>query len=205
MKINFIKKSLFIFGMSIGLIACIHIGAPVSEPAQNYTLVNLSSAPVHAPYTGKVVAVGSGEALPRVRSSSMLYQQKDFQLKEYALHRWLVPPVSMMAPIIASELDRTGAFKAVVSAPSYAGMPNYQISVVLERLQQNFVSQQKSTEQLVLQLILVNMKTNQVLAAKTFSAEVDAAPDAPGGVLAANQALAQLMPGMIQFIVQTLR
>lgn len=204
MKITTIKKGLFVFAMSMGLTACIHIGTPVTETTQNYTLVDLPSTPIHAPYTGKVVAVGSGEALPRVRSSSMLYQQKDFQLKEYALHRWLAPPVSMIAPIISSELDHTGAFKAVVSAPSYAGMPDYQISVVLERLQQNFVLE-KSTEQLVLQLILVNMKTNQVVAAKTFSAEVDAAPDAPGGVLAANQALAQLMPDMIRFIVQTLR
>ena len=199
-----VVKNFLILGVVFCLTACIHVGPSLGTVSQDYTLNNTTVLPIHPAYTDKVVIVDVGGVLPRVRGTGLLYQQKDFQLKKYALHHWLAPPATMIAPIITAQLNNTGAFKAVVNAPTYAGVTDYQISLVLQRLQQNFFSAKESKEELALQLILINMKTNKVMAAKTFQTAVDAAPNAPGGVVAANQALAELMPDMIQFIVNKL-
>lgn len=198
-------KNLLVLGVTFCLTACIHIGSSQDSVSQNYyTLSYAAVLPIHPAYTDKVVIVNIGSVLSPVHGTGLIYQQKDFQLKKYALHHWLAPPATMIAPIIATQLNNTDAFKAVVNAPTYAGISDYQISLVLQKLQQNFLSAKESKEELALQLILINLKTNKVIAAKTFQTTVDAAPNAPGGVMAANQALAQLMPDMIQFIVNHL-
>jgi len=197
-------KNILLLGFIFCLTGCIHLGPSLSQASEDYTLTNEANLSLHSAYTDKVVVINVGGTLPRVRGTGITYAQKDFQLKKYALHHWLAPPANMIAPIIATQLDQTGAFRAVVNAPTYVGSADYQIALVLQKLQQNFLSAKESKQQLVLQLILINMKTNAVIAAKTFQTTVNAAPNAPGSVVAANQALGELMPDMIQFIIHQL-
>jgi ABC-type uncharacterized transport system auxiliary subunit len=197
-------KNILLLTLTLCLTACIRFGSSEREGMQDYTLSNPEKILPQSTYTGKVVMVHAGTSFPGMRDTGIVYTQQDLQLKKYALHHWIAPPATIIAPIFAGQLESTGSFKAVVTAPTYAGKADYQIYLVLQKLQQDFLSAKKAKETLVLQLILIHMQTNQVLAAKVFQASTDAAPDASGSVVAANQALAQLMPSMIEFVVHTL-
>jgi ABC-type uncharacterized transport system auxiliary subunit len=189
--------------------ACINLGPSHEINTKLYTLSVDSSAVAHAVPTGKTLRINVGEAAPSIHGNAMLYQQNDYQLKEYALHRWSTPPVAMIVEAFENQLTATHAFAAVVRAPMYAGLVDYQIGIELQKLQQNFVSTPGakndgcSQEELAVKLIIIDMKKNKVIASQLFSQSVVAGPNAPSGVGAANQALKKLMPQMVQFVLDS--
>ena len=186
---------------SVLIAACVSLSPVRQQNIQTYTLNYSAAWSPRFKATPKTLIVGVGQAAPALRSEKMWYQQDPYELKYYALHRWITPPASLITPLFAKALSETGAFKAVVSTPLYVGKADAQIEVALLTLQQNF-TENTSEEQLIVQVIIIDAKQHQLIAAKRFEAKVPAAPTPEGGVIAANAALKQLMPQMIAFVMK---
>lgn len=146
-------------------------------------------------------------AAPQARSGfdtdRMAYVRSPNQLEYFARHRWIDAPARMLAPLIVQSLESTGAFSAVVQAPTVA-RAKWRLETEIVKLQQDFL-QQPSRVHVVLRARLVDSATQQAVAARVFGATVVAASeDARGGARAANDALQQLLPQLAQWCAVSL-
>lgn len=200
---SFITKFSVVLFLGLFLSACVNLGTTKNPDIQSYTLnyVQQSQAKTSAQTGKKVLMLGLGQAAPGFRSEKMVYQQGDYQLKHYALHRWVASPVSLITPIFSDALSASNVFKAVVNAPLFAGKVDVQVNVELLALEQIFHGN-TSVERLALQVVIVDMRRNQLIATRRFETAVPAEPNPEAGVAAANQALAELIPQMVNFVVK---
>lgn len=191
---------------SLFLTACVSIGPVKQKPDKVYTLnPSVSRTTILPNRTNQVtLLVSNGAAAPGYQSTAMIYTRSDYQLQQFALHRWVAPPAQMISNSLAEGLLVSGKFKAVLQSPPGAQTTNI-VVVKLLKLQQNFIDEQHSQEQLSLQLAVLSGQDNRLLALKTFSKTLPSEGNPEAGVVAANQALQLLMPEMVQFIAQTLR
>lgn len=182
------KWLVVVFSVSL-LIGC-HLFAPVNlPPMQNYSLSNAHPVlAMQSARASKIILVNFPMADAGFDSNKMMYEKTPYNLQSYADHEWVSPPSTMLLPLLADALRVQGYFKAVVVAP-FSGASDYYLNTRLVSLKQSFL-QPVSHEELVLQVILVNTLTNQVIASKQFSVTVPApGNDAYAGVVAANMAV----------------
>jgi cholesterol transport system auxiliary component len=76
------------------------------------------SPPAPAAVTGPVLVVSAPWAAPGYDTAAMAYLRKAGQLEYFAFHRWADAPARMLQPLLVAALDRSGAFRAVVQAPT---------------------------------------------------------------------------------------
>jgi cholesterol transport system auxiliary component len=131
----------------------------------------------------------------------MVYVRQANQLERYAHNEWVDTPARMLAPLIVSALEQSGAFRAVVLTPStVAG--DLRLDTEVQRLQHEFLSQ-PSRMRLTLRAYLVDIVTRRVLATRDFEAVADAPSEDPyGGVMAANEAVRSVLEGLAAFCAE---
>jgi cholesterol transport system auxiliary component len=124
------------------------------------------------------------------------------QLEYFAYSQWVAPPALMLAPLLARAIERTGAFAAVVRAPTtVAG--DFRVETELIRLQQDF-SVAPSRVRLTLRAVLIDIATRRVIASREFDdAAVSASEDPAGGVVAANQVAQRVATEVGAFCAQS--
>lgn len=134
-------------------------------------------------------------------SQRIIFVRNDHQLEYFSHSEWVDPPARMLGPLVATAIERTGAFAAVVVTPASAA-GDQRLDTEIVRLQHNFQSQ-PSRVQFTLRATLVDDKTRQVLAWQEFSDEAAAPSDTPlGGVTAANQVVQRVLNKLAQFVAQ---
>jgi cholesterol transport system auxiliary component len=95
----------------------------------------------------------------------------------------------MLAPLIVTALQNSGAFQAVALSPSAIG-GDLTLDTDILRLQQEFVGGAASQVRFTLRAYLVDHRSRKLLAWREFDQSVAAASDDPqGGVEAANRAV----------------
>jgi cholesterol transport system auxiliary component len=110
-------------------------------------------------------------------------------------------PAQMLAPLIVSALDRSGAFRAVLLAPTTA-TGELRLDTELIRLQHEFGAS-PSQVRLTLRAVVIETSARRVLAWREFDAVVPAGSDDPyGGVVAANRAVATVLADLAAFCAQ---
>jgi cholesterol transport system auxiliary component len=179
-----------------GLGGCSASLLPKPPPAAaRYTLDGSAATPSTAPAAAAdapVLLVALPSAAPGYDSTRMLYQRQPQQLEAFAFHEWVEPPARLLAPLIVQALQATGAFRAVLLAPT-SGSGGLRLETEVVRLQQDF-SAQPSAVRLTLRAALIDTATRRVVAAQDFDASVPAARDDPvAGVAAAQQATQQVL------------
>ena len=195
------RKSIYVGLLCLALTACVRIGAGGSSvQEENFTLEPDLSAIPHKVSSAKTIQVNMGQAVVALRSRKMAYQEQAGTLDYFATHQWLAPPVSLITPALGRALTESGHYKAVILAPSYGGIADYQVSVQLYQLQQNF-SGSHSEEVVCLEVVVVDSTQNKAIGAHTFSMHIPAASNPSAGALAANKALSELMPQIVQFVL----
>ncbi len=143
-----------------------------------------------------VVAVPS--AAPGHDSKHMVYLRRPLELEAYAFHVWVDTPAQMLAPLIVRSLQDSGAFRAVLLAPS-AATGALRLETELIRLQQDF-STLPSHVRLTLRAVLLDTATRQVIAWREFDESAPAPTDDPaGGVAAAHQATQRVLAALASF------
>jgi len=146
---------------------------------------------------GKTLIVSPLTAAPGFDSPRIVYLRQPHQLAHYAQSEWVDTPAHMLAPLVVAALARSGAFAAVVLAPSGAA-GELRLDLALLRLQHDFTGAGRSQVRLTLRATLVDTATRRVREQQVFDEQVDAtSDDAYGGVLAANRALAQALRRLV--------
>ena len=170
---------------------------PAAAPAR-YTLDDGLAAAGNAVPSGPVLLLSTLQALPGFDTPRMLYLLQPQVLEAYAQSEWVDKPARMIAPLLQRALLASGAFAAVLQAPS-AARADWQLEVELQRLQQDF-TQPPSRVRLTLRAVLVDSLTRQVIGAQEFDETVAAlSEDAAGGAHAAQVAAAQAVTALARF------
>ena len=161
-----------------------------SNPALSPTALTLIVNPPHA---------ASG-----FDSQRILYVRTDHQLEYFAHSEWVDTPARMLAPLIVTAVERSGAYRAVVLTPS-AAAGDLRLDSEIVRLQHEFGSQ-PSRVRFTLRAYLVDNSTRRVLARREFDAtESSPSEDPYGGVIAANLAVQKVLQQLAEFCAESVR
>lgn len=196
--------SLFLLGVcAVFLAGCF---SPVkTTPVSYFTLQNTFEKSVPKRYRAKSysILVSIPVASPAYNTQKMIYMNIPYKISAYANHEWTAPPAHLLLPLIAGAVRSTGYFHAVMTPP-FSGRTRYQLVTKLLAFQQEFF-QPVSQERVVIEVSLIDMNTNRVIASKVFK-KVESAPenDPYSGVLAANKAANLLAHQIAKFVVRTI-
>ena len=189
--------------LALGLLA--GCGSLLPKPAPAPTLFALDdAAPASAPARKAAAAaptllVSTPHAAAGFDSRSIVYLRQAHEIETFAYSQWVDTPAQMLAPLIARAIEGTGAFRAVVLAPSSAAA-ELRLDTELIRLQHEFTAQ-PSQVRLTLRAVLVDTATRRVVAVREFDTRVPSASEDPyGGVVAANQAVQRLLAELAAFV-----
>ncbi len=152
--------------------------------------------------TVSTLVVDDPRAAPGYATRQIAYVRATHQLEFFAFNEWVQPPALMLAPMLVHAIERTGAFGAVVRAPtSVAG--DMRLEIELIRLHQDF-RVAPSRVRLTLRAVLVDTAARRVIASREFDEEAASASDDPsGGVIAANQVARRVADDVAAFCTQT--
>ncbi|MBK6472124.1 MAG: membrane integrity-associated transporter subunit PqiC [Betaproteobacteria bacterium] len=164
-------------------------------PPLTYTLEagrEVGTPPAAAAASAPTLTVSALQAAAGYDSARIVYLRRPQQLEAYAQSVWVDTPARMLAPLLVAALQRSGAYAAVVSAPS-AAASTLRLDTEVLRLRQDFDGG-TSVVTLSLRATLVDGASRRVLGSRDFSATVPAATaDSAGGVQAAQAATRQVL------------
>lgn len=175
---------------------------PPPQPAL-YALNDAAPATLAAPSaravaTGPTLLVNPPRAAAGFDTRHIVYLRQAHQIEYFAYSQWVDTPAQMLAPLIARAVERSGAFDAVLLAPTAAAGEMRLDSEVI-RLQQDFAAT-PSEVRFTLRAVLLDNRTRRVVAVREFDASVPApTEDAPGGVAAANLAVQRVLDELAVF------
>lgn len=137
-------------------------------------------------------------------SQRILYVRNEHQLEYFAHSEWVDTPARMLAPLIVTSVERSGAYRAVVLTPS-AAAGDLRLDTEIVRLQHEFAGQ-PSRVRFTLRAYLVDNSTRRVLAWREFDTTEPSPSDDPyGGVIAANRAVRKVLRQVADFCADTAR
>jgi cholesterol transport system auxiliary component len=131
-------------------------------------------------------------------SAHIVYLRTAGRPQSFARSEWIDTPARMLQPLIVRAAAESGAFAAVVAAPS-AAAGNVRLETEIVRLQQDF-GVTPSEVRFTLRAYLIRETTRQVLAWQEFDAVVAAGSDTPkGGAQTARQAVSGVLGQLAAF------
>lgn len=150
--------------------------------------------------TDATVEVGVPRAAPGFDTPRIAYVERPYSIDYYSRGEWADAPARMIGPLVARALDRSGAFAAVVEAPTSV-QSTLRVDLELVRLQQDFTVA-PSRADLAIRAQVVDVRARRVLATLLVEeTEPAAAQDAYGGVAAANAALGRAIERIVALVV----
>jgi cholesterol transport system auxiliary component len=182
--------------VGLSVLAICACGALRTTATPNPAFYELEGSPVAAsaavpagiPPAAPTLIVNPPRAAAGFDSARIIYVREALKLEYFAHSEWVDPPARMLAPLLVAAVESTGAFRAVVLAPSSAA-GDLRLDTEIVRLQQEFHTQ-PSRVRFTLRAYLVDDKSRRVLDWREFDAAVPAASEDPyGGVVAANRAV----------------
>jgi cholesterol transport system auxiliary component len=186
------------------LSACSVLKPSTTEPPAFYALnAAPTTVPLRAPdsatRTLPTLIITPTRAAAGFDSQRIIYVRHAHQLEYFAHNEWIDTPARMLGPLLASSMEATGAFGAVVVTPAGAS-GDLRLETDIIRLLHNFQTR-PSRVQFTLRAYLLDDKTRRVLAWREFHGEATAPSDTPaGGVAAANQAVQAELTKLAQFV-----
>ena len=190
-------STLIVCMAAIALSACVGPQGRGSEAMSTY-IWEAAFAPKPAAREGKSILVAAPQARPGFDTERMAYVRSANQIEYFSRNRWVDAPARMMSPLIVQALESTGAFSAVMQAPTVA-RAQWRLEVEIVKVQQDFMAR-PSVSQLVLRAQLIDVATQRPVATRLFEAAAPAASeDARGGAQAMNAALNQILPRLSEW------
>ncbi|PXX37766.1 ABC-type transport auxiliary lipoprotein family protein [Undibacterium pigrum] len=187
--------------LAVALAGCSALQPANVAPMAVYRLdaVAPGSSPAPATATASIL-VGSIRAAAGFDTSRMLYTRQSYQVEEFQQSQWQKPPAVMLMPLVATALESSGVFKVVLQAPS-AVLTTYRLDLEIVNLQQDFGTT-PSHLNFKLRAHLSSRQNQQIIAWREFGVSIPTATeDAYGGVVATNQAVAQVLQQLRAFCV----
>ncbi len=171
-------------------------------PKRTYLLdIPLQPIPPANP-NGKTLLVSIPKAAPGFDSMAQIYIRHQSVLEHYSKSQWVDTPARMLLPLLVLRLESTGKFSAVLSAATSPVAGELRLDTEIIRLQQEFLSE-PSQVRLILRAQLLDMVARQAVATQWFEIVKDTpSENAQGGVMATNDAVAQVLDELTAFIVK---
>ena len=152
--------------------------------------------------TAPTLIVSAPRAAAGFDSPHIIYLRQPHKLEHFAHSEWMDTPARMLSPLLVAALENSGAFRAVVHAPTSAS-GELRLDTEVLQLQHEFEGQ-PSRVRFVLRANLVEDATRRVIATRAFEAVATAASEDPyGGVIAANQAVQTVLEQLATFCAET--
>ena len=198
-------KILFAALLSLALGACSSLLPKPAQPPSFYALTATVGAPVPAAIaSAPTLVVNPPQAAAGYDSARIIYVRQPHQLQYFSQSEWVDTPARMLAPLLVTALQGSGAFKAVVSSPS-AAAGELRLDTEIVQLQQDFDAAGGSTLRFSLRATLVDNTSRKVHGSRQFDASVAGGADAYSGVLAANAAVQQVLLQVAAFTADATR
>jgi len=180
---------------------CTALQPPRVEAPSMHVLVAAPAARAAPVRRELVLEVAMPHAWPGFDTPQMAYVRQPYDLDYYANNRWADTPARMLGPLLASALEQSGSFRAVVQMPT-AVLADLRIETELIRLQQNFGTPPSRVE-IVVRVQVIDVRGRRILGSRLFEeSEPAASEDAYGGVVAANRALARLLERVVAYCIE---
>ena len=184
---------------------------PTAKPNTNFysldrgavsTAVKPPAPPPSTPGANLTLIISPPRAAAGFDSSRIIYVRQAHRMEYFAQSEWVDPPARMLGPLMATALEKTGAFRAVVLTPGSAS-GDLRLDTEVIRLLHDF-STRPSRVNFVLRVYLVDDKTRQVVAWREFDHSLEAgSEDASGGVAAANRVVQKTLEELSEFLLQS--
>ena len=187
-------------------------GALLPKPAPAPTLFALDrdgpaerAAPASlAASSAPTLIVNAPRAAPGFDTARIVYLRRAHEIETFAFSQWVDTPAQMLAPLLARAIERSGAFRAVLLAPT-AAVGELRLDTELVRLQHDF-TERPSRVRLTLRAVLMDTATRRVVAWREFDASaVSASEDPYGGVTAAHEAARRVLTELAAFCAEAVR
>ena len=199
-----------IAGLLLALVCgCGALNPAVSPHPNFFSLIDARGAGQAAPRTAisataPTLTVNPPHAAAGFDSRRIMYMRQADQLEYFAHNEWIDTPARMLAPLIVTAVESSGAFRAVVQTPSPAAS-EMRLDTEILRLQHEFL-QAPSQVRFTLKAYLVDSATRRVIASREFESAVPAAGEDPrGGVVAANRAVQNVLDALSAFCADAAR
>lgn len=209
MKTPHAMRLLLLCAAALGLTltsACSGLFPKAATPASVYSLddarsVRPATPAVPAEATAPTLIVNPTRAAPGHDSQHIVYVRVAHQLEHFARSDWVDTPARMIAPLIVSAIENTGAFRAI--GPATSGIAgDLRLDTEVLRLQQEFGGG-PSRVRFTLRATLSDNATRQVISWREFDATAASASENPyGGVVAANQVVQLVMEQLSRHCAQ---
>ena len=188
--------------------ACSALRPPATEQPSFYSLDGArieaqaaAPAPAKRSMTSPTLIVNPTHSVSGFNSQRIVYVRSAHQLEYYAHSEWVDTPARMLAPLIVSALENSGAFRAVVLTPSAAD-GDLRLDSEIIRLQHE-VGSPPGHVRFTLRAYMVDNTTRQVLAWQEFDESVAATSEDPySGVVAANRAVRSVLERLAGFCAE---
>ena len=190
-----------LWGVLIGAIlvvtACSPLGPAPSSEAPKIYLLQWEHPPGDEP-TGQLnpacptLLLSSPRATPGYAGAGMAYMEEAHRIDYFAHHRWADSPARMLEPLLIHALETSGAFQAVVQAPTSAQF-DLRLDTEVLRLVQVFEPTESRIE-FEMRISLLDTEQQRVLVSDVLAVTEPATERTPyGGVIAANKAVVRLL------------
>ena len=161
--------------------------SPASRPAPNAALATL--------------IINTPKAAAGYGTSHIVYARRTHEIEYFAFSLWVDTPAQMLTPLIVRAVERTGAFQAVLAAPT-AASSRFRLDTEIIRLQHDF-SVAPSRVRLTLRAVLIDTTTKAVIARREFDASVaSTSEDTYGGVIAAQAVTQRVLTELAMFCAE---
>ena len=161
--------------------------SPASRPAPNAALATL--------------IINTPKAAAGYGTSHIVYARRTHEIEYFAFSLWVDTPAHMLTPLIVRAVERTGAFQAVLAAPT-AASSRFRLDTEIIRLQQDF-STSPSRVRLTLRAVLIDTTTKAVVARREVDASVASrSEDTYGGVIAAQAVTQRVLTELATFCAE---
>jgi cholesterol transport system auxiliary component len=123
--------------------SCSMLGGTEESPPAFYSLSGsgpvppVTASPAVRSSRAPTLIVNPPRAAPGFDSQHIIYVREPYRLEYFAHSEWIDTPARMIAPRIVAALEGTGAFRAVVLAPS-AAVGELRLDIEIIRLQHEF-------------------------------------------------------------------
>jgi cholesterol transport system auxiliary component len=109
----------------------------------------------------------------------------------------------LLLPLLTQSIQNTGCFHTVVSPPS-ASLTDYTLNTQLLVLRQEFPENSHSCIRMTMEATLIDTATARAVAYRRFTTLVPTEENTPyAGVIAANQAAANILRNITNFVCST--
>ena len=136
-------------------------------------------------------------------TTQMVYVEEPHRLNAFVRHRWVDTPARMLEPLLQKAAEQSGLFSAVTNSGARVAS-DLRLDTQLLRLQQVF-SADSSEVQLALRVSLIDTTAARLLATEIIEVRKPTTERTPyAGVLAANQAVSELLRQLQAFLARQL-